>query len=358
MVKIKLIIMDEDKMYLEKLANYIFINYSDKFIIKIYSSIDKIKFFLSHNEFSNQDIYLMDSNLVFKLGDILKFKPIIFSSNPSSNEINKYISGKEIINKVIEIYAKREIVNEILEFNNKTKLIGFYSPIGGIGVTTLSLVTSILLGEKENDILFISFETNTSLNMILDEDKDNTLSKYFYYLLTNKDLLIEKLKKENLSKYKNIYYIYPFESILDYDEITKDEVNTFLSVLKENTNFKKIIIDIPSIIDKKNFEIIKEVDEIIMLTGRKPYDYYKMNNFKKEIDRLGSNNLISDDNGLMIINKYKEDNEYSDDELNPFNLALIKVHWCRDLLEKNNGKFDYNISGDFKSAISIIVDKI
>ena len=156
MVKIKFIIMDENKIYLEKLANYIFIDYSHKFIVETYSSIEKIKFFLSNNEFSNRDIYLMDRDLYLKIKDEIQFKPIILSSNPSSNEINKYISGKEIINKIIEIYGKREMVNEIIEFNNKTKLIGFYSPIGGIGVTTLSLITSILLGEKENDILLVT----------------------------------------------------------------------------------------------------------------------------------------------------------------------------------------------------------
>jgi Trk K+ transport system NAD-binding subunit len=361
MVRIKFIIMDENSRYVKKLANYIFVNYSHKFIIETYSSIDKIFDYINNNEYSDQDIYLMDKLVFLKLENVLKFNPIILSDNPNNNEIDKYISGKEIINKILDVYIEREnIVNEIEFSNNDKKIIGFYSPIGGIGVTTLSFICSILYGKKDIETLFISFETNTFLDMIIDKKKNNTLSEYFYYLLTDKELLIEKLKKENLSKYKNTYYIYPFESVLDYDEITANEINLFLTILKKNTNFKRIIIDIPSVMDKKNFEILKEVDGVVLVNGRKPYDYYKTNNFKNDIDRLGKSDFINNKNSLLVINKYKSNSSsnFDDVDLNPFNLSMIKVPWYRSLLEKNNDRYNYNISGDFKSAMDIIIDKM
>ncbi len=359
MAKIRFFIMDENKNYIKKLANYIFIEFSSKFVIETYSSINAILELFSNNEYSKDDIYLIDKKLYFKIKDHIKFKPIIISENPIDDEIDKFISGKKIIEKIYKIYNERDEISNILDiYENTSKLIGFYSPIGGIGVSTLSLLSSIILSDKNIETLFISFETNTSLDMVFKPDKTITLSNYFYYLLSDKELLIEKLRKENLLKYKNVYYINPFESVIDYMEITENEVNSFLSVLKDYTSFKRIIIDIPSSIDRKSLEILNEVDELVIVGGRKIDDYYKMNNFKLEVERLEISNLININTSFLLINKYKEDSNFNEIKFNPFRLAMFKVPFYNNIIVKNNEGFDYNIDDYFKNAMKLFVDKL
>jgi len=359
MVKIRFIIMDEDKNYIKKLANYMFIEFSNKFIVETYSSVDSVLEFFLKNEYLEEDIYLMDKNLYLKIKNNIKFEPIIISENPDKDEIGKFISGKKIIEKIYKIYNEKDEISNTLDIHeNTSKLIGFYSPIGGIGVTTMSFLSSMLLGDRNIETLFISFETNTFLDMVLESDTNSSLSKYFYYLLSDKELLIEKLRKENLLKYNNIYYISTFDSVIDYMEITEDEINLFISVLKDYTSFKRIIIDIPSSLDKKSLEILNGIDELVIIGGRKPYDYYKMNNFKLDVERLKLNNIINSDNSFLILNKYKTDDNFNEEELNPFGLSMFKVPFYSNLLVKNGNKFDYNINRDFKSAMDLFVGKL
>lgn len=360
MNKINFYIIDDNKTYADKLSNYIFNQYSNSFIIKTYYSENKINDLLKKNQIKKEDIIVVDKKIYNRLKKNNKFNFIIISKEPINSEINKFLPGSIIINQIIKKYKNSEFISANIEFKNISKealTIGFYSPIGGIGVTSLALLSSIISSEKDLKTLFISFEMNTSLNMILKKDSNLNMSKFFYYLLSDKSTLIEKFNNNNFSKYNDLYYIFPFESILDYNDISEKNILTFIELIKENTDFDRIIIDIPSTIDNKILGIFRKVNKFIFVSGRKPSDYYKVMNFKKEYDILENKNIVNN-NSILVLNKYRKNEFLDEKDLNPFNLDIIKIPWFNDFLKYDNGNYIFNIKNELRYALELVVDRL
>lgn len=354
MSKKTLNIMVDDNEYLEKLSKYIFKNHNDKFIIKKYNDKVKIREVLKDENIKQDEIYLVDEIIIHEFHMSQDFNIYILSDKLSSDYIYKYLSGHKIIEKILE--NDEGVVLEPqgkLTENVATKMIGFYSPIGGIGTSTIAMSVS------DNDALYISLETNSYMGLLTNCEEETDLSELFYHLMSNEETFIKKIKNKIFyNKEKEFNYISGFKSVLDYEEISEEYILKFLNLLKIHSTFKQIIVDIPSVLSKKNISVFEEMENIVFIGGKKPSDVYKMNNFKNEMKQIGKIELIDQYKNLYILNKYTEVDYSKTQELNVLNLDLITVPVNSKLFAKIDNKYKLNIVSEYKEAINKIIRKI
>ncbi len=292
MAKLKLLIVDEDKVYLENILNYIMI-YIKKFEVVGFSSIEKSINYLEEND--DIDIIaisgsVLNCDLIKKIDKISK----IFLYEGDKIEvpkdfvlIDKYQRLDSIVEKIFYTYAhelKRDDIS--LSYQKDTKILSFYSPIGGSGKTTLALSFARIADYSGFKALYINFEQFFSLNNVIDMSQNkNCLSKIFFGIKSK--LNIEQVIKETILRDEQLKLdcILPFKSCLEVDEISIYELQTFVSHIKKFSDYKFIIFDLSSQLNHINNILMEASDNIIIPRKCDEVSTSKIHNFNQELIR-------------------------------------------------------------------------
>ncbi|MGM0378883.1 MAG: hypothetical protein ACQEQE_04000 [Bacillota bacterium] len=349
MSKIILNICDPDEYYVKSLSDYIFNNFKNKFIIRQYYSKEKLNEYLKNKTFRNNIFLIHESYL-----DLTKeLDCLILSEKVSNEKIYKYSSGEKIVEYILDKVKKEYPYLYISDFN--TKVIGIYSPIGGIGNTTFSLNLSKKFSQKT---LFISLKQLPTLDIFLNQNK--TLSDAFYYLLSDKDMFLEKLKTYKLFNYeKDFYYLKPFESILDSKYIKINKFEKFLYYIKEHSSIKKIVLSLPKEISENNLKYFELIDEFIFLASNEFLSIKKMNQFYSQMEKLNKEQLINQNENIIVFNKYNSlIGEKYEDKLKKYSLDTFKLPIIKKFIKEYNDKFFLNTDSEYNRNIKKIIKKI
>lgn len=350
MKKIKIIIIDEDTEYLKPLINYLSQHLPYRRVIKAYNDLEVIKAELKKLENDSNCLVIIDEKVYEKIMIDLIIQPIILSKNPTSSQIHKFSSGKQILHRINQRLAEVDDSLTLKQKNDTFLSIGLYSPIGGTGVSTLSLVLSIILAQKNSPTLFISLDVNSGLELVLEENADNNLSKYFYYYLTEPELLVEKLKN-NIKTYKGLSYISSFNSVIDYEEIDKEHLVGFFQLIKKELNFERIVIDFPSLLDEKNVCLMEYMDRIILVSQGRVSDLCKLEHLKKDLKQYNAENLIKPEKSILLLNQIRDRSLISKRIKNPFDLEVTGILYSDDLMIKETSEPTYKITSQVKYVL-------
>ena len=286
MEQIKLVVIDNDIHYLNNLMNYISTEYKE--IISAVSFSNK-KLFLDYIE--NQegaDIFLISTDFYYDIHkENYSNRAVLLSENNKTEDksIYKYQSIDKICKQIIEIYNKTKEDSENIE---DSKVISFFSPIGGIGTSTISIATAIKLAKANNQVLYLNLERIQSNGIFMTESR----CKYNF-----SDLLInikeggeefEDLLSESIIRYEDLtlYYFNPIDSILDIEDISLDDIKDLLSNICNSKRFNYIIIDLPSVLDSKYYYIFEEAEQNIVIIGQDPISSYKIDTMLRQLDNI------------------------------------------------------------------------
>jgi len=319
-------------------------------MVKAYSDLKVIQGELNPMAKGKNCLLIIDESLRQQLPNDLLIKPLILSSKPMAGEVHKYSSGKNILHKITEQLKAIDQYTPLKENLQSFLSIGFYSPIGGVGVSNLSLISSILLSRKNISTLFISLDINSGLELILEKDANNSLSKYFYYYLSEPNLLVQKLKK-NIQTYKGLAYISSFDSIIDYEEVTGEHLIGFFKLIKKELDYERIIIDFPSFLSQKNISLMKYMQRFILVSQGRPTDHYKLEHLKNDLEKYEVEHLFNENNSVLLINQVRDMNLMNTKEENPFGLSEKAIPYSDDLMIKEASDVSYKISSQFKYVL-------
>lgn len=342
--------MDTDVAYLNSLMNYLVKHLPHQYIVKAYSDIEIIHEQLDLINQEENNLVLIDEDLVHQFPRDLLIKPLILSVNPKEKDIHKYSSGKNILHKITEKLKGVHDYTPLKENLQSFLSIGFYSPIGGVGVSNLSLISSILLSQKNISTLFISLDINSGLELILEKDSNNTLSKYFYYYLSEPDLLTKKLK-ENIRTYKGLAYISSFDSVIDYEEVTGEHLVGFFKLIKNELDYDRVIFDFPSLLSQKNIALMQYMNRFVLVSQGRQSDTYKLEYLKNDLVKYNATNLFHKNNSVLLINQVRDMNLMNRTSKNPFDLEEKIMPYNDDLMIKEDSNISYKISSQFKYVL-------
>ena len=147
MAKYSVIIADLEQGYIQGLSRYLILKGDNEFTVNSFTKEQYLKEYLEKSQVDilliSPEMFSTELNLSNTRVIILNIEDRIPSDLVSYPYINKYQAGNIISKELVKILSEYSD-DELVEENNgvRTQLIGVYSPIGGVGKTTISIALS------------------------------------------------------------------------------------------------------------------------------------------------------------------------------------------------------------------------
>ncbi|MCT4597598.1 MAG: AAA family ATPase [Vallitalea sp.] len=316
MAKYNIIIADGDKGYIDAISKYL-ISYGNKdFNITSFSQRAYLSKYL---ETDKGDILLISPEMIDPNINLDNIQVIIINIEDRIPEnlikypyIHKYQPGDLIAKNIINIFSQQS-KDEIIDTSNNqhSKVIGVFSPIGGIGKTTTSIVLGKQYARSNYKTLFISLEELSSYRELLDCTSTKDFSDMIYYIKQgNNNLLLKIEGLKNIDSYSELDYFSPPLCYEDIQEVSIDEWIYFIDYLRNNSSYERIILDFDSTLSKKNMKILQICDEVILLVNGDNMSKCKIETMYNNLNKMNMNDI---NNNIKIV--YNNNNINKEDEI-------------------------------------------
>lgn len=365
MSKIHLIIADKDEAYVDSLSNYLINNHSNRFQINSFTKEEYLLEYISRNK-GKDDILLLCSE--WYTNSVLKDKvntTIILSGGMLTNEaidcevINKYQRGDKMVSSILNCFAE---VNPnryyISDKEKKTKVIAIYSPVGGVGKTSIAVGASIKSAEDGKNVFYLNLENIQSTPNFFDCTNCQSISNIIYYIKEKKKNIALKIEGIRCTDPRyNIHYFAPPDSCVDLDEMSIDEIQYLLNKLRLSREYDEIFIDMSSNLNEKNVSILNASDQIILVIDQGDLAIAKLNTFLNEL-KLFSKRNDWDILGkiIIVLNKYNQSKVINIKSQNLDGKPIsVKIPYIFEPISTYGENYRKDIKAEFKSAIGKIL---
>ena len=203
--------------------------------------------------------------------------------------IYKYQSADKIFEQVLATCGKEE--QEKIFFNcrqEKTKIIGMYSPISRVGQTTFALNKGKEWAEK-NHTLYLNMETYAGIGNIFGAESYN-LSDLMYFIKQEHNHFGLRLSSF-VKQMEELDYIAPMPIVEDIRAITGAEWLHLLTQINKYSIYETLVLDMGDCI-QEILEILAVCDEIYMLTLEDQISKSKVFQFEENLKLLGKENIL------------------------------------------------------------------
>lgn len=306
-MKKTLVIADNDEIFVENLEEYIVRNHADEFEVRTFTEISYLESFFSKPK--KIDILLLSPKFKFESMRDQYINNILFISDDEDSDLEyesvfRFGEITKIYNKLRSLVSIGEDVDYRTDklIIDKSKVIGVYSPIGGIGKSTIAIALAMELASQGNKVLYLNLENMASTNAYFNVSTNSrNLSDIISYLSAGSDKLSSYLEGcINLDTKSNVFYINPADNIFDLEEMNQDDIKYLIQIIIDTRRFTHIVIDTSSNYNTLKKSIIDACDKIIAPLEQSSIGREKVLNFLKYIDEEELYKFIP------IINKSKE----------------------------------------------------
>lgn len=232
-----LIIMDDDKEYVDRLLSAIFKKNNINYNIMSLESIDELrKICLNPN-----DVMLVSENYKIDIenliGDYKNIEVYYLSSNKNINESN-YIYKYQSITSILDAILKQfNYKDSVINADNKTNLTVIFSP-EGLGSTTDLIMKSI---NKDIKTLYINL-TSLPGNELLYSVDGTDLIELLYY--SNYSEITFSQIRECIIDIDGVDILLTGNHTLEYSQISENDWINLINKIREINYYEKIIIEI------------------------------------------------------------------------------------------------------------------
>lgn len=270
MAKINIVIADSDELYLNHLTNYL-IEHVNTFEVYAFTTKESLIKFVGDK--SNKiDVIAFTEDLMDGTISIANIPAKILLSDGSFSElnefesVNKYQKAEKFINDILMIYAEKTgRVEAVSRGDKQTMLVGFYSPVGGSGKTTLAVATAYALASQGKRVFYLNAEKINSTADVLNEAGSGSMSDVYLTVKTKGANIGLRIMANKYTDMKtNISYINPSESSLEINELSKDEFKKLLKEFEKLGEFDVVIVDFDSEFNKDKVSVLKAMDRIFV----------------------------------------------------------------------------------------------
>ena len=270
-MKIKLAVLEKDINYLKRINdtfenrytdNVHIFRFTDKEIALKSIEENKIDVLFAYEEFDIEEdeipkrcgfAYLSDSN------DKLEVK--------GYKSVGKYQNVDLIYKAVLNVYAEKG--NDINLDNGNgdaSKIICFTSPAGGVGKTSTAIACAKRMSATGKKVLYLDLDCLGDTRLFLSGEGQMDFGEIIFALKSQKGNLSIKLESNVKTDASGIDYFESCKVPLDIGELNKEDIAKLLTAIRMQGKYQYIIID-------KCFElsdvfnvIIKDSNEIVLVS--------------------------------------------------------------------------------------------
>lgn len=300
MAKIKILLADEDEKYLMPLEYKFVRELDDTATIDVITDNEYLEFFFEKPQVF--DIVLINEKWYkekYKKNDIGDLFILSESNNLHKDRkiIYKYTSVNEIYDFVISA-LKIKVKDGISNF--ETKVIVCYSPIGGIGTTTISAGLASFLSKLRKKVLFIGADNLQSFEWLM-KKQDYMEIGFEKQLIHNEECDIKDIKRNIVSE--EIDILKPFYNSLISLNLTGKEIIKIIKCVKEVNEYDYIFVDTESSFDESTSLLMSYATNVLIFVGQDRKSVNKLECLVRNI------NCSEEGKFFFICNKYIKEKE-------------------------------------------------
>lgn len=267
-MNIRLAIADSNGEYLKRLLN-VLEEYKD-LSFSVYTDKKSLEKALLERSF---DVLLFDASVYegqvslgkTSLGIMLLHEdedvPAVCIAFP---KIKKYQRISGIYKKILELYADVCGDSGVLSDQKKTKIVAFYSPIGGCGKTTMALAAASRLAMMGQKTFYVNLEGIASEGCYLPQKGEKGMSEMLGALGTNVNFRV-KLQGLMQTKIDNLFYLNHFDTPNDMYELKPEEISELIASIYMTGLFDFLVMDMDTSLDEKALKIFEAADKIVII---------------------------------------------------------------------------------------------
>lgn len=354
MAKFNVVIADCDEGYADALSKYLSSWRENDFNVISFTKEELLRKYLD-SEIA--DVLLISPQLMAENLNLSHVQVTIINTPDRIPEslmgypnINKYQPGDILARELIRIFSENSNDEIIIKNNRSGSVItGVYSPIGGIGKTTVSVGLAMQYALKGEKTLFISLEELASYTSLLNCNSSNNFSDLLYFMKQkNKNLMLKIEGLKNCDSHSGLYYFSPSSCYKDMQEVTSDEWLELIGYIKNNSAYDRIILDFDSTLNNKNMELFNMCNEVILLINGDNMSQSKINQMYNSLEKVGKKDLHSKVN--ILFNKSNHRNEITEDSSIRGKKVMDYIPYDDHLID-GSGYNRLNLTGPFGQAL-------
>ena len=297
MLKVNIVLADSDEMYLNNLAGYL--NEKNPAVsISVFTRAKSLEAYLASAQERVDAVVISADFAVGAVKSAAIPAKIILSDgsifdDPEFVSVNKYQKFEKLMNDILMICAEKTGHAEIASKGDKdTRIIGFYSPVGGSGKTTLALATAQTLAGLGKRVFLFSAESFLSGIFPPAEKAKSTLSDVLLSVKSSgKSAELAILAARAVDDSTGISYFSPADSSLEINDVSAGELSAVFDGFEKLKEFDYVIVDLDSGMNERLLGILGRMDMIVMPFGADSISVSKMRSFcaeSRKYDEMGA----------------------------------------------------------------------
>lgn len=331
MVNITLLIGDIDSNYIKALEAYLMETHSQRFHISLYTQREGIEKKLREGDFQG-DLLLLHPRLVSDWiiehwGDrlVLLTEGTVLPELSQYPQIYKYQRGDKLVGEILK-YLPKERSIPLEASQGTTDFYVVYGPQGGVGKTTLSLGLAGILAGKGRQVLYLSLEDLPSTGAYFDCKGNEEGAQLFYYIKEGGRQLLSRLEAlKRKDPVTQIHYFLPPDRIGEQQEVTLEEWESFLQLLREGRQYDDVILDLGSGWSQKIQGFYQLCHGFYLVTDASPISLHKTKKFLDSYELMQMVSNYGEERLLLCLNQREKTSHY-DWEVLPIQIRLPYDH--------------------------------
>lgn len=270
---LRIIVVDEDEQYVQKLATYIRSQHEAKRLSLDYFT--QVEAFIHTVDYTKggHALYLIHESLSGHEGLEPLRQHIVWLSEQHTEDgegavvrLFKYQPLNQLMAKLLVLQDDDRRNHTNVARSKTCSTIAIYSAVGGSGKTTIALNLARQFSEQGKNVFLLNFELFSSLSAFFASDVNDPFSRLLYYARTRPQRLEEMIEQFKCYDHKSkISYLPSPVNLRELSEMTEADVHTVLKSLSTSPAYDYIIIDLPTNYDVLVWSAMKHCDQLLWL---------------------------------------------------------------------------------------------
>ncbi|QSX04845.1 hypothetical protein JYG23_09025 [Sedimentibacter sp. zth1] len=328
-MKIRIAMIDSDKVYANRFFECMNNNFSDKVEIHIFSNEESFK----NNEKNKEyEVLLLQEHMLENLEDINK--DVVFinlvdtlsKKEAGQNQIYKYQKISLIYKEILNYYSEKyTIIKTNLTNNIATRVITFMSCDSSSGTSTLASSFSIKLS-KNFKVLYLDLQSFPTVKCFFEAEGKFNLSDIIYAIKSNNVDISTRIESTVKRDKSDVYFISSCKNSLERNEVTKENIEILINNVLKYINYDYIVIDIDYQINPTCNYLLDISDNIIF--SKIPTEQCNTK-FSSIVNSINLIQNINDKNYMskccIIYNKINDKNTFKDEMANAKDMKELTI---------------------------------
>lgn len=303
-MRIRLVILDSDERYLNRIVDGISSQFADTFELYMFTSAEqavesvkqrKIDVFLASEDFDIPVKELPERCAFAYLSESSSFEEI-----KNENAIGKYQKISTISQEIQLLYSD-SLQNKVIKKDGRVNMYLFTSPAGGVGTSVLAVAYATWLAKSGKDVLYVDLQQTGDTSLYFDGDSKHTFENVLFELQSQKKNMQYRILNMVQKSESGVGFIETPPYAATMADMSHEEKMSLIDLLLSQNRFPYVVVDMDYNVEKRFIDFIKKADRVIMVSDGSEEANTKV---RRACDTLAVYDDVALDQILLVYNRF------------------------------------------------------